>query len=388
MIHEKGLDECPFYLKGRKCTHTKGTGDCSYDFVKRTMLGDECHTIKKVKMMVKEEIKVGETKISIVIPSFNSSKTIKECLNAITKIDYNNYEVIVVDDASKDNSTEIIKKLPCRLIKLKNNVGASEARNIGAKYSKGDILLFMDSDIIIQKDALKLAIDFFNSKRLNVFICSFKPKMRFRNFFSQYKHLYLCYYYEKQDKTLHTLDTSFTFIKKNLFDKFKGFDKKIRISEDADLGVRLTGKGYKIYRNKDIQMEHIKHYTFRKFIKTDLIRGERMSKLFLSSLFGKRKSKRNSFYLKPMNIYISIPIASLFLISTLSSILFKNMIFISAILLSLFIIINLSFWNYLRKINGLFFVFKAGFITLVDMLVMNIGIFLTFMNFIIKRGNI
>ena len=47
MIHEKGLDECPFYLKGRKCKHPKGDGYCSYDFVKRTMLGDECYVIKK-----------------------------------------------------------------------------------------------------------------------------------------------------------------------------------------------------------------------------------------------------------------------------------------------------------------------------------------------------
>ena len=82
-------------------------------------------------------------KFSIIIPSFNSSKTIGECLNAATKIDYKNYEVVVVDDASQDNSVEIIKRFPCKLIKLKKNLGAAEARNIGAKVAKGNILLFL-----------------------------------------------------------------------------------------------------------------------------------------------------------------------------------------------------------------------------------------------------
>ena len=329
-------------------------------------------------------------KISIIIPSFNSSKTIEECLNAATKLDYGNYEVIVVDDASRDNSAKIIKKFPCRLIRVKNNVGAAESRNIGARHAKGSILLFMDSDIIIPRNALKLAVRFFYEKKTDVFFASFNPRLRFKDFFSQYKHLYLCYYYKKQAETLHTLDTSFTFIKKKVFNDFHGFNKNIRVSEDIDLGVRLTGKGYKIYQAKNIQMEHIKHYTFKDFIKTDLIRSERISKIFLSSLFGKRKSKKKSFYLRPMNIYVSIPLCSLILIVSVLSIIFKNSVlgWITKGLLMSFVIVNIDFWNYLRKVNGIFFALKASFINFVDMLIMNAGVIVTSINFIIKRGNI
>ena len=329
-------------------------------------------------------------KISIIIPNYNSSETIGECLTAATNLDYDNYEVIVVDDGSTDNSIKIIKKFPCKLIKLKNNSGAAEARNAGAKNATGKILMFTDSDIIIPKDSLKKAMDFMKNNSADIFFASFRPKIRFRNFFSIYKHLYLCYYYEKQGKTMHTIDTSFAFIRKKIFDEFKGFNTKIRISEDVDLGVRLTGKGYKIYHANDIQMEHVKHYSFAQFIRTDLIRSERMSKIFLSSLFGKRKAKRQSFYLKPINIYLGIPISSLALLETLLALFFRNTTtIVAAILLYIiFTIVNLDYWNYLRKIEGIFFAFKATFINFLDMIVMNIGVFVTIINFIIQRGNI
>lgn len=329
-------------------------------------------------------------KISIIIPNYNSSATISECLAAAASLDYDNYEVIVVDDASNDDSVDIIKKFPCRLIRLEKNAGAAEARNTGAKNARGSILMFADSDIIIPKNALKQAVEFMRKENADIFFCTFKPKIRFRNFFSIYKHLYLCYYYEKQGKAMHTIDTSFAFIRTKIFDRFSGFNTKIRISEDVDLGVRLTAKGYKIYHAKGIQMEHIKHYSFMQFIKTDLIRSERMSKIFLSSLFGKRKSKQKSFYLRPFNIYAGIPLASLLIASVMLAVILKSAVFTAAAiaLYALFIMVNFDFLNYLRKNNGLYFAIRASFINFLDMAIMNIGVLTTLANFIIRRGNI
>lgn len=329
-------------------------------------------------------------KISIIIPNFNSAATIKECLAAATSLDYDNYEVIVVDDASNDNSVDIIKRFPCRLISLKKNEGAAEARNVGAKNANGSILMFADSDIIIPENALKQAVEFMKKDNADIFFCSFRPKIRFRDFFSVYKHLYLCYYYEKQGEAMHTIDTSFAFIRKKIFDRLNGFNTQIRISEDVDLGVRLTAKGYKIHHAKGIQMEHIKHYSFMQFIKTDLVRSERMSRIFLSSLFGKRKSKQKSFYLRPFNIYAGIPLASLVMASAMLAAILKSSVFTAAAiaLYALFIMVNLDFLNYLRKNKGLCFAIRASFINFLDMAVMNIGVLATLANFIIRRGNI
>jgi glycosyltransferase involved in cell wall biosynthesis len=92
-----------------------------------------------------------EKYISIVIPSYNKAATIGKCLEAAFSSKYKNFEVIVVDDNSDDNSVEIIKRFPCKLVCLERRAGTSKARNTGAFKSKGDLIFFIDADCILQR---------------------------------------------------------------------------------------------------------------------------------------------------------------------------------------------------------------------------------------------
>src|SRR3989344_8458689 len=92
--------------------------------------------------------------ISIIVPVYNDQVFLEKCLTSIFSSDYKDFEVIVVDDHSKDNSVNIAKKFPCKIIELKTNEGVANARNQGADTAKGDILVFFDSDIMIEKDTL------------------------------------------------------------------------------------------------------------------------------------------------------------------------------------------------------------------------------------------
>ena len=98
-------------------------------------------------------------KFSIIIPVYNVEKYIDKCLKSIVKQSYKNYEVIIVNDGTKDNSVEIITKYTKKYknFKLynKENGGLSDARNYGLNYVTGDYLLFIDSDDYINKDLLK-----------------------------------------------------------------------------------------------------------------------------------------------------------------------------------------------------------------------------------------
>lgn len=98
-------------------------------------------------------------KFSIVVPVFNASKTIKRCLGSILKQSYANYEVILVNDGSTDDSKEIIDGL---IVDKKNfkcihkaNEGVSEARNKGIAQASGDYLVFMDDDDTINEYLLE-----------------------------------------------------------------------------------------------------------------------------------------------------------------------------------------------------------------------------------------
>ena len=98
-------------------------------------------------------------KFSIVIPVYNVEKYIDRCLKSIVNQSYKNYEVIIVNDGTPDNSVDIIKKYTKKYknftLYTKENGGLSDARNYGVDYVTGDYLLFIDSDDYINKDLLK-----------------------------------------------------------------------------------------------------------------------------------------------------------------------------------------------------------------------------------------
>ena len=92
--------------------------------------------------------------ISIIIPAYNAEKTIKKSLELILKeASKFKSEIIVVDDKSNDKTVEIVKTFKnIKLIQLENNLGAGNARNIGADNSKYETLCFIDADIEISKE--------------------------------------------------------------------------------------------------------------------------------------------------------------------------------------------------------------------------------------------
>ena len=94
-------------------------------------------------------------RVSIVIPTYNSEKTIEYCLKNVSDESKNiESEIIVVDDNSNDRTVEIIEKFnSVKLIKLEKNNGAGNARNEGAKVAKYENLCFIDSDIIISSSS-------------------------------------------------------------------------------------------------------------------------------------------------------------------------------------------------------------------------------------------
>lgn len=93
-------------------------------------------------------------KFSIIIPVYNVEKYLKKCLDSVFNQTYKEYEVIVVNDGTKDNSMDIVKDYNVKVINQKNQ-GLSAARNAGVKVATGDYLIFLDSDDYWEKELLK-----------------------------------------------------------------------------------------------------------------------------------------------------------------------------------------------------------------------------------------
>ncbi len=90
---------------------------------------------------------------SVIVPAYNAGKTIGDCLRALARqsLDAADYEVIVVDDGSRDDTAEIVKTFPVRYLHQENK-GPAAARNYGSREARGEIILFTDSDCVPSRD--------------------------------------------------------------------------------------------------------------------------------------------------------------------------------------------------------------------------------------------
>lgn len=98
-------------------------------------------------------------KLSIIIPVYNEGKNIKKVIDSLNKQSYKNFEIIIVDDGSTDNSLKYPKQFNNITVLEQKHQGPGAARNLGAKNAKGQILIFVDADMTFDKDYLKHLIN-------------------------------------------------------------------------------------------------------------------------------------------------------------------------------------------------------------------------------------
>lgn len=128
--------------------------------------------------------------ISVIIPMYNVDKYIKDCLSSLEKQTINNFEVIVVDDGSTDNSLKVVEsyiecsKITIRLI-TQSNSGVSAARNTGLKNAKGEYICFLDSDDILNPKFLAIMYNTLNVNDADLAICKMRSVPEHFDFYNK-----------------------------------------------------------------------------------------------------------------------------------------------------------------------------------------------------------
>lgn len=312
-------------------------------------------------------------KLSIIIPAFNSEKTINKSLEAVFNSDLKDFEVTVIDDASKDKTRDIVQKFPCRLICLERNSGPAYARDVGRRNAKYDVSVFIDSDIIINKDTLSKLVKYLELNPDVTAVTGILSKAHSnRNFFSQYKNLYMNYIFSKCPTNVDFLYGAFYAIRN------KGFDicpTDIRIGEDSELGIMLARKGCKITLNKDLEVIHLKEYSFLSFIKNDFRVPYNWAKIFIQQKDWKSILSQKRFSHARISQILSILLSFAVLISILNS------LPIALFFILAFLVLCFDFLLFLKKETGFLFMAAAIFITWLDMLIMGIGLIAGFISY-------
>lgn len=194
--------------------------------------------------------------ISIVIASYNRATLLEETLKSVFNQKFPDYEVIVIDDGSTDNTYEIVKKYEKKIIYKKiNHTGQSAASNEGIRLAKGRYITFLDSDDLWYPDFLLTMYDKIESQdEYDFCFCNFKIFDKDEII----KHSYLKENYQKSGHLFELLlEGQFILngaflIKKRCIEKVGGFDEKMKLAKDWDLWLRLTSKFKGFYVDKTL----------------------------------------------------------------------------------------------------------------------------------------
>lgn len=205
--------------------------------------------------------------VSVIIPTYNGGATIRRCLEAVFLSRYPEFEVVVVDDCSSDNSVEIIKEFPCGLVRLDMRSGASKARNIGAQNSKGEILFFIDSDCLLKDNAVGLAVDAIKGKENIIVGGTYTPLPADDGFFSTFQSIFI-HHSETRNEKPDYIASHAMVIHRRLFERSGGFPENfLPILEDVELSHRLRRNGCELEMNPDILVSHIFNFTLSKSLR-------------------------------------------------------------------------------------------------------------------------
>jgi glycosyltransferase involved in cell wall biosynthesis len=294
--------------------------------------------------------------VSVIIPVKNGGKTIAQCIRSVQRSYYRNFEIIVINDNSSDNSENIARGLQCEVIAATEGTGANNARNIGARTARGDILMFIDADIIVRRETILEIVETLEESYIDAVVGIYTARHRHESFVSQYKNLWVRYSYLKSLPAIDWLFGSISGIKREAFRKLGGFDVGLLARhghDDIELGKRFARARLNIILNMDIEVEHLKNYNLVSFIKNEFHRSFGFSSLAVR--FGETaKSFRMGF----VNVYPEFVLSTLFSIFVLMALVLwligglPKWYALTAV--GLYLLLNIRFLNYLEQVRGLF----------------------------------
>jgi glycosyltransferase involved in cell wall biosynthesis len=192
--------------------------------------------------------------ISVIIPTFNSSKTLENCLKSIQNQTYKNTELIIVDAFSKDNTQQIAEGFKTKVFLLVAE--RSTARNFGAKQAMGRFLFFVDSDMELATSVIEECVSICAKKNVDAAII---PEETVGTSF-----LAKCKKLEKRMRWREVFFEAPRFLKKEVFEFVGGYNEDLVIGEDFELAQRLRNAGFSTERCKAIIKHHEENVSLKR----------------------------------------------------------------------------------------------------------------------------
>jgi glycosyltransferase involved in cell wall biosynthesis len=294
--------------------------------------------------------------ISIIIPTYNAAGYMPNLLESILEQAVEDMEIIIVDDCSTDNTVEIVKKYPVRVIEMEKNGGPARARNRGVEEAGGDIIFFLDSDVVVLDGTVQEVKEYFeknNSANCVIGVCATEPlnKGFVPKYMAMFEYVHLL---DALGNNLSVFAPRCGAIKKELFQSAGGYDESYKGAdvEDFELARRIN-KIDCITLNPKMLVRHQFVNNVEEAVKNYFKRAVMWIHLFI-----KDKQFDNAGPTAPSNgiaaVCAFLSFLTLFLMPFTE---WAGTAF--AVLLIMFLFFNIRWWNFMRKEAGFLFSIKA-----------------------------
>jgi glycosyltransferase involved in cell wall biosynthesis len=301
--------------------------------------------------------------LSVVVPAHNATTVLGRCLAALrsSRLPSDAWELLVVDDASRDDTELIAARYADTVVRLCGNPhGSAYARNRGAEVSRGEILVFVDADVVVHPDALsRIAAHFVNGSPPAAVFGSYDLEPYHGDVVSQYRNLLHHYVHQRSPGPAETFWSGLGAVRADVFREVGMFDEwhysQPQI-EDIELGRRFRRAGYTVVLDPAIQGAHLKRWTLRNMLVTDFRhRGVPWMWLLLQEGQVRRSHTLNVARLEKV-CTASFAVAVLTLAAAAMAGGHLGLLAVGAVALGIVILINLPFYRYLRRHRSLKFV--------------------------------
>lgn len=202
-------------------------------------------------------------KVSVIIPTYNRKRVLKRCLELLFAQDYpkDKYEVVLVDDGSTDGTKKMVEYLqpPCHFKYLsQKRSGPHIARNKGIRNARGEIVIFVDSDILTPPQLIKEHMEFHKKYGEKLIVSG--PAVRTSNLMDDFSDKEKRIKKKRWDLSGPSLITSNLSVRKEYLERINGFDENFQGLgwHDWDLGLRLKKLGLLAKRNLHAIVYHYK----------------------------------------------------------------------------------------------------------------------------------
>jgi len=214
-------------------------------------------------------------RVSVIVPVYNNPDQLSQCLFALRTAAGADTELIVVDDASTDDVCSTAVHFGTRFLRLTRNAGPAAARNHGTRYARGQILFFVDADVVVPNDAIgRIQTLLDRHREIAAVFGSYDARPAAPGLVSRYRNLLHHFVHQTGKVEAATFWAGCGAVTRPAFDRVGGFDERRypRPSiEDIELGYRLRRAGYRIFLDKSLQCRHLKRWTFWSVIRADII---------------------------------------------------------------------------------------------------------------------